>query len=406
MKAVSLWRNPDFLKLWAGQTVSELGSRITRDGLPLLAVMLLDASPMQMGFLSAANSLPVLIFGLVAGVWVDRLRHRPILIAADLGRALLLVSIPLAAVLGRLSLGQIYIVTALAGLLTIFFDLAYRAYLPALVEREHILEGNARLSLSDSIAELIGPGLAGVLVQVLTAPIAMLFDALSYLVSVVSVALIRKPEPPAPPPEQRESLLAELKEGLLAVIHSPVLRPLAAALGTLSFFGNFIGVLYALYAYRDLHLTAAMLGLTIAGGGAGSLLGSLLAERIAGRFRLGYTLITALVLISVFSLTIPLAAGTPLTVMFIWIVGQVLGDCARTVYFVNEISLRQRITPDHLLGRTGASMEVLASGLAPLGALVGGLLGETIGAQQTLLIAAAGGLLAAGWLFFSQVRRL
>jgi len=190
-----LWRHPDFMKLWIGQTVSEFGSRITRDGLPLTAVIVLGATPAQMGLLVALSALPILILGLLAGVWVDRLRRRPIMIAMDVARMVLLLSIPAAALTGRLSMGLLYVVAAVSGVFTLFFDVAYRSVLPSLVERENVLEGNTKLATTDALAEIGGPALAGLLVQVISAPLAIFFDALSFLFSAVSLAMIRKPEP-------------------------------------------------------------------------------------------------------------------------------------------------------------------------------------------------------------------
>ncbi|HEX9013712.1 MAG TPA: MFS transporter, partial [Anaerolineaceae bacterium] len=259
------------MKLWTGQTISALGSHITGGGLPLLALITLKASPFQMGLLQAIGSAPVLLFSLVAGIWVDRLRRRPILIAADLGRALILATIPLAAVLGRLSIGQIYIVIALTGILTVLFNTAYRAYLHSLVAQDKLVEGNSKLALSDSTAEVVGPGLTGLLVQTITAPIAILFDALSFLVSVASLALIRKPEPLPAPVKDRQSMLIEAGDGLGALARQPALLAITAENAFHSFFGSFIGVLYALYAIRVLQISPFWMGVTIGIGGASSL---------------------------------------------------------------------------------------------------------------------------------------
>jgi MFS family permease len=281
-----LWASPDFVKLWSGQTISELGSRITREGLPLTAVLVLHATTVQMGLLTALGGASTLVFGLIAGVWVDRLRRRPILIAADLGRALLLASIPLAALAGVLQMGQLYTVAALAGVLTVFFDVAYQSYLPALVARDQILEGNSKLALSASIAEIAGPGLTGILVQAITAPIAILFDALSFLVSALSVGLIRKPEPP-PAARAPEHLVAETLAGLRFIFGHPVLRPLGLRWATTFLSMGFLGPLYVLYAIQILHLKPAMLGVVIAMGGVGAMVGSVLAPRLVRRFGLG-----------------------------------------------------------------------------------------------------------------------
>jgi len=400
-----LWRSPDFIKLWTGQTISTLGTHITAGGLPLLALITLKSTPFQMGILQAIGSAPVLLFSLVAGVWVDRLRRRPILIAADLGRALILASIPLAAVFGWLNIGQIYVVIALVGILTVLFNSAYRAYLPSLVEQENIVEGNAKLSLSESAAEVVGPGLTGVLVQTITAPIAILFDALSFLVSVISLAAIRKPEPPPAPPGERQSMLLEARQGIRTLIHQPVLLALTAEAATSSFFGNFIGVLYALYAIRMLNLSPAAIGLTIGVGGASSLIGALLAGRAVKRLGLGRMLIGLFFIDKLFSLLIPLAASFPALGLVLLLVSQ-SGDILGTIYFINSLSLRQSITPPRLQGRVNASIELLTAGVGPLGALAGGFLGQQLGVQATLFIAVFGISLGGLWLLFSPIRRL
>ena len=220
----SLWRHPDFLKLWTGQTISELGSRITREGLPLTAVLVLGAQPAQMGFLAATGAASVLLFGLLAGVWADRIKRRPIMIASDLLRAALLVTIPAAAFAHRISMPQLYVVIALTGFCTVFFDVAYQSYLPSLVEREELLDGNSKLAQSNAIAEVAGPSLTGVLVQTITAPAAILFDALSFVISALSVWLIRKPEPASKPSPEHTHFLEETIAGLCFVFAQPVLK--------------------------------------------------------------------------------------------------------------------------------------------------------------------------------------
>lgn len=394
-----LWRQPDFLKLWTGQTISELCSRITRDGLPLAAVLVLGATPAQMGVLSAAGAVPVLLMGLFAGAWVDRLRRRPLMIAADLARALTLLMIPLAAAAGFLNMGLLYAVVVLTSVFTVFFDSAYQAYLPALITREHLIEGNSKLALSGSLAEVLGPGLAGFLVQALTAPIAILFDSLSFVVSAISVGAIRQSEPAPVPHHERRPLVHEMIEGVRMIWHDPTLRALALSSGARSFFGNFIGVLYALYAIRTLGFGAAALGLTIALGGVGDLCGALLAQPVVQRFGLRRTLIGTTLLSGLISLLVPLAAG-PLTVAIAMLMtSQLLSDGLRSIFAINEMSLRQTITPDRLLGRVTASMNLMVGGIGPLGALVGGFLGQTLGLRPTLVVAAlGGGILGAFWL--------
>lgn len=401
----SLWRHRDFLKLWSGQSISELGSRITREGLPLAAVINLAATPSQMGLLAAVASAPVLVFGLFAGVWVDRLRRRPIMIAADLGRALVLLVVPLAALFGVLRLDLLFVVIALAGTLSIFFDTAYRAYLPALVSRAQLVEGNSKLALSDSMAEVLGPGVAGVLVQALTAPIAVLFDALSFLVSALSLGLIRAPEPPPPPIAERRPVLHEIAEGVRALAGHPLLRALALSAATLSFFGNFFAGLYGLYSIRVLGMGPALLGLTVAVGGVGSLLGSVIAERAVQRFGLGRMFVLMLLLMGLTALFIPLAGG-PLWQATLFMSVAQFGDSARTIYFIGEESLRQSVTPHQLLGRVNAGTQLLVAGVGPAGAILGGLLADSIGIRETLFIAALGPFVACLWVLFSPLRSL
>ena len=249
--------DPDFRKLWIGQAISQIGSNITGVGLPLTAVLILKASPLQMGFLSGAGAAAVLIFGLFAGAWVDRLRRRPILIAADLGRAVVLGIIPLAAMLHRLTIGDLYLVAVGSSILTVLFDVAYQAYLPSRITRENILTGNSRLALTESIAQIAGPGIAGILVQLITAPMAMLFDAASFVCSAISVWLIRKPEP-VPTRTLEPHIGREISEGLGASWRDPLLRALAGRTATSAFFLGFGNSLYFLFAMHELGLTAAL----------------------------------------------------------------------------------------------------------------------------------------------------
>jgi predicted MFS family arabinose efflux permease len=394
------------MKLWVGQTISELGSRITRDGLPLAAVLVLGATPAQMGVLTALGSVVGLFTSLPAGVWVDRLRRRPIMIAADAGRAALLVLIPIAAFSHQFRIELLYVVMAVAGVLTVLFDAAYEAYLPALIERQHLMEGNSKLALSSSLAEVLGPGLAGFLIQLLTAPLAIFFDALSFLASIVSLIFIRKPEPRPAPPEHRQHLAREMMDGLRFVWHEPHLRAMALSGGTRSFFGNFIGVLYALFAIRELGLGAAALGLTISMGGLGSLIGAVLAERTVKRYGIGRALIGTTLAGGGFILLIPLAGGSINGAMLMLMIAQLCGDAFSTLAFITAVSLRQSITPDRLLGRTSTGMQVLIAGVAPIGAMAGGLLAEAIGVRATLWIAGIGIVLSTGWLIVSPIRSL
>jgi MFS family permease len=401
--ANGLWQHPDFVRLWSAHTISEFGSRITREGLPLLGVITLGASPGEMALLGVAGIAPVIVVGLLAGVWVDRLHRRPIMIITDLGRALLLLAIPLLAVLGHLQMWHLYIIAALVGVLTVFFNVADQSYLPFLVGREQIVEGNSKLGVSSAVAEVGGPPLAGVLVQLITAPFAILADAVSFVASALFVGAIRAPEPPIVVEEERQHFFQSIAEGANVLIRNPILRPLAAANGMRNFFGGFFGTLITLYAIREVQLTPGIWGLLVGAGGVGSLIGAVLTNRVTKRFGLGPTLIVTLGLSSTLGLFVPLAGGSLLMASIMMFIPQFFGDMMATIAGVNELSLRQSSTPDHLLGRTNASMHFISGGLNTLGLIVGGLLGDMIGPRSALLIAVIGFMLSTLWLVFSPL---
>ena len=403
-RPASLWRDPDFLKLWIGQTISELGSRVTIVVLPLIAVLILHAKPFQMGLLAGIGGFVSLFFGLAAGLCVDRLRRRPILIATDLGRAAVLGSIPVAAMFGILRMQQIYAVVALAGILTVLFDVAYPSYLPSLVERDQMLEGNSKLAFSSSIAEIAGPGLTGILVQLLTAPMAILLDALSYLISALTIWLVRKSERQVVP-TPRLHVWEELTAGMRAIAHSPIRRAIAGHSGTAGFFGGFFASLYILYAISDLHLSPALLGAVIALGGIANALGALMAPRLIRRTGLGAALIGSILIMGAASLMIPLAHGSVVRATAFLMLAQV-GDVCWPVFNVCELSLRQAITPGEVLGRVNAAMQMLNRGLLPIGSLGAGALAEWMGLRPTLAVGAAGVLLSSLWLVFSPIRTM
>jgi|SRR5579859_4375017 len=406
MRLTGLWRHPDFRKLWAGQTISAFGSLVSRFALPVTAILVLGATPLQITLLSAAELAPGLLVSFFVGAWVDRLRRRPILIAADLGRAVLLGAIPVAALLGILRIEQLYLVALLVSVLTVFFDVAYRSYLPTLVRREELLEGNSKLQASNSVAEVAGFGLAGVLVQALTAPVAILTDALSFLVSAFSVALIRKREPPSAATGEQANAWREIGQGIRLLLSNPILRAIAGTSGTFNLFRNMFGVVIMLYFLRELHLQPVILGPLFAIGGVSAFLGAVLAERLTRRWGLGHTLIGALLVDGFLSLLIPLAGGPLLLVLVLLATPQLFGDGAATIYEINQISLVQAMTPDRWQGRINGTLRFIEWAAMLLGLLVGGVLGQTIGLRATLFVAAVGGLLSALWLLFSPARRL
>ncbi|HEY0584241.1 MAG TPA: MFS transporter, partial [Chloroflexota bacterium] len=320
MRFGGLWRHPDFVKLWTGHTISRFGSEISNLAIPLTAALVLNASAFQMGLLGTFEFAPFLLLSLFAGVWVDRVRRLPILIVADVGRFVLLGSIPVAAFFGVLRIEQLFVVGLLTGVLTVFFDVADQSYLPVLVSREHLVEGNRKLEMSRSVAAIVGPGTAGALVQLVTAPIAVAVDAVSFLASAICLLFIHAPEPqPEPQPEHHAdrpgSIWAELREGLAVVLGNPLLRSIAGCTGTANLFQNAMMTVYVLYLTRDLDLGPAVVGIIFAVGGPGALLGALVAGRIAQRFGLGATIIGSSTVAALATLLVPLASGpTPVVI--------------------------------------------------------------------------------------------
>jgi predicted MFS family arabinose efflux permease len=389
--------SPDFARLWAGQTISEVGSRISREGLPFTALIVLHASAGQMGILTSISTAAVLLFGLMAGVIVDRLRKRPVMIATDLGRAALLGLIPLAALTHRLSFTVLIAVAALVGILTVHFDVAYQSYLPVLVERDEIFESNRRLSTSASGAELLGPALAGVLVQAITAPLAILVDALSFLVSAFSVWTIRKPEPVAQA-HHAQPTLSDSLDGFHFIWSHPALRVLLLRSATTFLSMGLIFPLYLLNAIRVVHVTTAALGFAIALGGAGGLAGAWLATRLSRRHGHGTTFFLSAGLAGLAQFFIPLSAQFPRIGFPCLCIQQFFGDMAFTVYIVNETTIRQILAPPQVMGRVNSVMQIASRGMLPFGALSGGFLAQRFGIPLTLWIAATGVFLSSLWL--------
>ena len=402
----SLWRNPDFVKLWAGETISVFGSLVGRTALPFTAILVLDARPIEVALLSVAELLPALLAGPLVGVWVDRLHRRPILILADLGRALLLTTIPLAHLFGALQIEQLYAVAFLVGILTMFFDVAYLSYLPSLVRKDELLEGNSKLAASSSAAEIGAFPLSGWLVQLVTGPVTILIDAVSFVFSAAFVASIRGREPPPAPARERQSVRAEFVEGVRLVFSDRVLRPLAASAVTLELSYRVFGAVFLLYATKELGFKPGILGIIFALGGISSLLGAILARRSAHRLGVGVAMWGGLLLMAVSMLFVPLARGATVLAAFFLIAQQLVGDGGATVYEINQVTLRQAITPERMLGRVNASIRLTALAAMLIGSLTGGLLGETIGLRATLVVGAGFTFAAAAWLILSPARAL
>jgi len=368
----------------------------------------LEASAVEIGLLNAADTLPFLIVGLPAGVWIDRLRRRPILIVGDLGRAVLLVSIPIAYVVGVLSIVQLYVVGFLVGVLTVFFDVAYQSYLPSLVERERLMDGNAKLEISRSAAAVAGPPVGGVLVGILTAPIAIFLDALSFLASAAFLFAIRKPES-APEPHldedgERVGMVQSIRDGLAYVATHRLLRHIAATTGVGNLFSAIGYAVLMLYLVRDLGLTPGSIGLILGVGSLGFLVGALLPDRVQRRIGLGPTIVVSAALDGLALFLIPLAPPA-MPIPFL-IAAQVIVGIGQVVYNVSQVSLRQAITPGNMLGRMNATMRFIVFGTLPVGAVIGGILGGVIGLRETLYVSATGALLAFLFVLVSPVRSL
>ncbi|HEY5119330.1 MAG TPA: MFS transporter [Anaerolineales bacterium] len=401
-----LWRQPDFLKLWAGETISLLGSQVTLLAMPLVAVLSLNATPFQMGILGMVQYIPWLLIGLAAGAWVDRMHRRPVLVAADLGRALLLGFIPFAAVAGILKLEYLYGIAFLVGILNVFFDVAYTAFLPTLVPRNRLLEGNSKLQVSASIAEIAGPGIAGGLVQWLTAPLAIVADAISFLVSAVSLAWIGASEPGNLTADGSRNILVEIREGLRLIFLNPILRTFAIASMTCNFFIDVHLAVFVLYAMRGLEISPVTLDAIYAVGSLGGLLGSVFAGRLATGLGLGRAIVGMQILLTFAMAAIPLSGMQTRIAVPVIALAEAVWGFATVVYVVNTVSLRQVITPDRLQGRAAASLRFVTWGVAPLGFLLGGILGEQIGLKATLLVSVCGPLLSIVFLILSPVPRL
>jgi MFS family permease len=404
-RLTGLWRHPDFLKLWCAQTLAALSANVTNLALPLIAALTLHATPFEMGLLSTIATLPNILVGLFAGAWADRARRRPIMIAADLARAILLLSIPLATLFGLLTIWQLYAVLFLSGICTTFFDVANVSYLPSLVGRVQLVNANSRIVASASVANAAGPGLAGGLIQLLTAPIALLVDAGTLAASAVLILAIRSPEAKPAPESRNESIWHNISSGIHPLYRDPMLRSVVGSSMIYLFFSSTMLAVYVLYATRDLHIAPAILGAIFAAGGAGALLGALVAASLTRQLRVGRVMIGANLLSGLFILLIPLAPATPAAALLLGI-AQFVSQMMGAIFSINQTSLLQIAMPDHLRGRVNASYRFLTMGSLPLGSLLGGALGASIGLRATLAVGGLGMLLPVVWLALSPLRRL
>jgi MFS family permease len=403
----SLLRDPDFLKLWTGQTISGFGTQVTILAVPILAALALRVSPLEFGLLTTIEFLPVVLLSLPAGVWVDRLRRRPILIWTDVVRATSLLSIPVAFALGVLTIWQLYLVVLVNGCLTVFFDVAYQSYLPSIVDRDQLVDGNAKLELTRQSSQRLGPGLAGVLIGVFTAPFAILLDAISYAASALFVSWIRRPEPPPVVHDTtgpRPSMRAEIVVGLRYVMGNRVLRALALTVAIGNLFGNIADSILILWLVTEHQFAPALIGLAFTLGSVGVITGALLTSRLTRLVGVGRIIILASIGSSVAWLPIALA---PDSLLFPALTATIVVLSFEGVFWnVSAMSLRQAITPPAVRGRMNATMRFISWGTIPLGATLGGVLGGVIGLHNTIWVGALGALLAFVPVLLSPIWRI
>jgi len=400
-----LWRNPEFMKLWWSLTITSFGAQITNLALPLAAAVMLQATPWQMGVLVALETLPFALVSLHAGVLIDRVRKLPIVIASAVGRGVVLLAIPVAAYFGALSIELLFVVGFLCGVQNVVGGAAYQVLLAKMAGRNRLVEANAKVALGETSAALVGPGLAGLLIQLVTAPFAILLDALTFIFSGLLLRRVHVPND-VPEPGTRRSIASEIHEGLLLVWRSRTLLALAWMAGLWQILHHMQLAVLILFATRELGLSAGNIGLVFAFGGLGCVLASALAERLSTRFGVGPVIVHGLTLTALAWQTFGLISGP------VWLATLALGctmlilDFGAVLYGINYLALRQAITPDRLLGRMTATMRFLTVAAAPLGSLVGGALATAIGLRATLLtIGVLALLLVAAAVIWSPVRR-
>jgi predicted MFS family arabinose efflux permease len=401
----SLYRHADFMKLWTGETISLFGTRIGSVAMSFAAVITMRATPFQMGLLSAAGFLPSVVFSLVTGAWVDRLRRRPLMILADLSRTAVLATVPLAAVYGLLTMRHLYLVVLLAALLDLLFDISYRSYLPTLVAREQLLDANGKLTASSSLAEVAGFSICGWLVQWITAPFAILIDAFSFLASAIAIAIIRTPEPIPSRHRGERDLVGEIAAGGRTIWSDGRLRALGVVALVGGFFPSLWNTLYMLLVVDALGFKPAALGMIFAVGGVSALLGALAAQRASDWLGTGGAMVLGLAVGGFAMVLPPLARGAGASSVALLVAHQLIGDGALTIYLINTVTLVQTVTPHGILGRVNASLRFLNHSSTLIGLLVGGVAGQLVGLRPTMLVGAAGVWLAAALLAASPIRR-
>ena len=401
-----LWRHGPFMKLWSAQTVSQLGTQVSLLAIPLIGAALLRLDPFSFALLGTIEFLPFLLFSLPAGVVVDRLPRRGMLIFADLGRAVVLATIPVAYVVGALGVLQLYVVAFAAGTLTVFFEVAYLSYLPELVGRHDILEGNAKLEISRSGSQIAGPGLAGLLIGIVSAPIAILVDSASFIASAALVLAIPKRHSPArvEPSQASIGIRREIAKGLRFVFRHPLLRALAACTCISNLFSNLAFAIFVLYLVREFGLTAETIGLLFAVGNVGLLVGAFAGRPLGAKLGVGWAIIVSAALFGPSLALVALAPVFRSTAVPLITAGLFLGSFCQVTYNINQVSLRQAVTPDDMLGRMNATMRFIVWGSIPVGELAGGILASAFGLVPAIAVGAVGGMFGFVPLLLSPLR--
>ncbi|MEY9849233.1 MFS family permease [Streptacidiphilus sp. BW17] len=405
-KAAGLWRHRDFMLLWSGQTISDIGSSVTQLTLPLVAVLVLHATTFQVGLLTAASTLAFLLVALPAGPIVDRAAKHRLMMWCDLGRMVLTASIPIGAATGLLTLGQLYFVALATGVLSVFFAIAYQSYLPVLVGKEELVDANGKLGTTQSFAQLVGPSLGGLLVSLVGAARAIATDAGSFAISALSLFLIRTPEekPTLPATGEKRNLRAEIIEGLRFVVGHPILRKVVASTAVSNFFGSITMALQMVFLVRVLHAAPWIIGLVMAGSAVGGLIGGLIANRLGKAIGTARMIWLPALLFGWTGLLVPLAQPGWSTILVA--VGFTLLMVIGVLYNTAQVSYRQTICPPALLGRMNASVRWIMWGTMPLGAALGGVLGSYFGIRPVMTVAALGDWAAVLFVVFSPLRKL
>ncbi|MED4711301.1 MFS transporter [Bacillus pseudomycoides] len=402
-----LWKHRDYRNLWVGQTISMFGTQIALIALPLVAAITLGASPLQMGILQAIEYLPVLLISLVAGVWIDRRPIRPILITTDIVRAILLLAIPISMYFGVLNLEILYVVAFLVGINTVLSDIGQMSYLPVIVKKEDLIEGNSKLEFSYSTASIVGQGLGGVLIQIFTAPFAILIQSLALLFSSLFLFRIKKKEEVQKVENEESNMMEMIKEGISYVIKNKIIRNLVITTMIFNFFTILIEPIYLLFVSRGLKLAPVFIGMIFGMAGAGALLGALLVGPMTRKLGLGRCMVVALFLAGLSSLLIPVATFLPtIPAVILLMVMQLIDAIMIVVYNINQRSLRTSITPDNLLGRMNSSIRLCVMGIVPVAALAGGFIAGIIGVLPTLIIGSVGIIFSSVFVAFTSIHEL